>query len=160
MQKLFIRGMVVSGVVFALLGQAPTTGMTLAELVKVADFVGVVRIQAVHPSPNAGLPEEQRQDWFLQTADAVVMNTIKGVDVPAHLTIHFDYGPHEQPPNILYQPDTDYFVFLAIDIPDGFSTCVQGQYAIHGAELNGWAGSASPVALEDAQTAVTKLLPR
>lgn len=159
MRKLFIRGVVVSGVVFGLLGQAPITGMTLAERVKVADFVGVVHIQAVHPSQNAGQPEEQRPDWFLQTADAVVIKSVKGENVPDRLTIHFDYGQREPQPSILYQPDTDYFVFLAIDIPDGYSTCEQGQYAIHGAAINGWPGTKGPVPLDAAQDAVTKLPP-
>ena len=160
MQKLFFRGAAVSGVVFALLGQASMTRMILSEPVKVADFVGVVHIKAVHPSPDAGQPEAERKDWFLQRADASVIETIKGANVPARLTIQFDNGQGEHPSNILYQPDTDYFVFLAMELPNGFSTCVQGQYAIHGAAINGWLGSASPVALDVAQDAVRKLLPR
>jgi len=160
MQMFIIRGAVVSGVVFALLGQAPMTGATLPERVKVADFIGVVHIQTVHPSPDAGQPEAQRKDWYLQTADAVVTKVIKGVNIPTHLTILFDNGQREQPSNILYQPDTDYFVFLASDLPAGFSTCVQGQYAIHGAAITNWPGSSGRVSLEAAQDAVAKLLPR
>ena len=120
MHKLFVRGLVAIGAVAALSGQASTAGMTLRERVDVADFVGVARIQSVHPSPDATQPDEQRQGWSRQTADAEVTETIKG----------------------------------------GFSTCVQGQYAIHDAAIDGWPGSAGPVALGVARSAIASMLPR
>jgi hypothetical protein len=160
MHKLCVRGLVAIGAVAALSGQASTTGMTLHERVDVADFIGVVRIQSVHRSPDATQPVEQRQDWFRQTAEAEVTETIKGVNIPTHITIGFDNSQGQAPPNVQYDRDAKYLVFLSREINGGFSTCVQGQYAIHEAAIDGWPGSAGPVALGVARSAIASILPR
>ena len=154
------RWIVASGIVFALSGQVSPNDMTLAERVYVADFIGVVRIPSVHPTPNAGKSEEQREGWFLQTADAEVVETIKGISVPSHIMIHFDTGHPQDSMNVIYSPKGEYFVFLSFELGGGYSTCVKGQYAIRDATISGWQGSAGPVALDAARDAITKLLPR
>ena len=160
MHKTCVSGIAIVGLILALSGQASTNGMALAERVRVADFIGVIHIHSVHPSRDAGKPEEQRQDWFVQTADAVVTETIKGVNMPSHITIQFDHGHAQASPNVLYDADADYLVFLAFEVDGSYSTCVQGQYSIHGSTIRDWPGSTDPITLEAARNSIAKLLPR
>jgi hypothetical protein len=133
--------------------------MALQERVGVADFIGVVRIQSVHPSADAGRPEGERQDWFLRTAEAVVTETIKGVNIPSRIVINFDNGQGQVSPNVEYAVNAEYLVFLSIELEGGYSTCVQGQYAIRDSAISGWPGTAVPVPLGAARRTITKLLP-
>ena len=159
MHILCVRMVVAGAAVVALSGQASPSGMALPERVKVADFIGVVRIQAIHPAPDAGRPAAERQDWFLRRADAVVTETIKGVSIPSRIVINFDNGQAHDSLNVEYAVNGEYLVFLAIEGGGGYSTCVQGQYAIRDSTISGWPGAAAPVRLDAARSTISKLLP-
>lgn len=158
MRRSFGRVALVIGLAAILSGQASVTGVSLKERVDLADFIGVVHVDAVHPTPDASLPMDKRKDWYLQVAEATVVNTIKGHEVPQHLKIKFDNGQPDTHP--LYRSETDYLVFLAIEFEDGvFSTAERGQYAIDSSKVIGWSGAAEPVPLEVVQEEIDKLVP-
>ena len=152
--------LLISGAVIASSGHASISGMTLAERVKVADFIGVVRIQSVHDVQNPGQVDENGPIWFHHTADALVSETIKGAHIPSHITIQFDNGQGQAPPNVVYVPNAEYLVFVAYEPGGVFSTCVEGQFAISNGAISGWPGSSGPLTLDAVRTAITELLPR
>ena len=125
MQALQATATITVGVLIGASAHADYWPMPLAERVAKADFIGVVRVQSVRPSAPDNLPEGPRQRSFLQIADAVVINPVKGREVPTHITINFDNGL--TCPNVLYAPDHVYLVFL---LRDG-----DGQYATLNFEL-------------------------
>jgi hypothetical protein len=130
--------------------------MSLRERVGVADFVGVVRVDSVRPSRDAGVPDEQRQDWFVQIADATVVETLKGANVPSHITIEFDNGHGLQ--DVLYARDSVYLVFLAYEPERAYSTInTDGFFKVQGGTLDRWEGSEHPVTLDAARSEIAKL---
>ena len=102
----------------------------LPERIAVADFVGIVEIRSVSPAP--------RPDMMRQVADAWVVETLKGDDVPARIAINFDTGA--ACPNVIYKLDESYLVFLARN-PDGTYTSVSpSRYKIDAAGIDHWQG--------------------
>jgi hypothetical protein len=95
-----------------------------------SDFVGIIEVRSLAPA--------SRPDGFRQIADAWVLETFKGDDVPARIEINFDTGA--TCPNVIYKLDETYLVFLARD-PDGtYTSVVTSRYKIEAGAIDHWQG--------------------
>ena len=148
MSNLIRRAMIAGSAIHMASGQAAPTGMTLRERVAVADFIGLVRVLSTHPFQEVGGTEDEGPKIYLQTADAVVLETIKGAHIPPQVTINFELGPGNVFPGPKYEPNKAYLVFMGRDPGGRFSTCEQGQYELHDSTVSGWQQSTSPVPLD------------
>ena len=102
----------------------------LPERIAVADFVGIIEIRSLSSAP--------RPDEYRQLADAWVVETLKGDDIPARIAINFDTGA--TCPNVIYKLDESYLVFLARN-PDGTYTSVSpSRYRIDAGGIDHWQG--------------------
>ena len=159
MSVLRIVAAVTAGLLVGVSAHALALSMPLAERVAKADFIGVVEVRSVRPSPAAALPEEDRQRSFLQIAEAVVITPVKGQDVPSRITIDFDNGLGC--PNVLYERDHVYLVFLWRDAEGSYSTVnyQQGRFEVRGNTIDYWTLDTNAT-LEQAIADIVKLLGR
>jgi len=137
---------------------APPAGMPLSERIDASDFVGIIHIDAIKPSRDSGLPNDKRRDWFVETADATVLETLKGAHIPSTITINFNNGHGEPRPS--YDQDANYLVFLSHEPGGAFATVnlEHGCFKVEGSMIQNWEGATPPVAIGEAKSDIAKLL--
>src|SRR5262245_47266416 len=102
----------------------------LPERVAVADFVGIVEVKSSYPAP--------RPDEYRQVADAWVVETLKGDDVPARIAINFDMGA--SCPNVIFELDDSYLVFLARNADGTYTSVSPRRHKIEAGNIDHWQG--------------------
>ena len=127
----------------------------LREIVTESDFIGVVTISSVRPSPLAAMPEEQRGAGYLRVARANIIEALKTPRNQTEMMIDFDTGLAG--PNDLYSPGETWLVCLK-EVPGG-SFGTYRRFQVRGNVVLYWPPeSATETPLEKVRAQILSLL--
>lgn len=98
--------------------------------VTAADFVGVVEVRSVWPSKD-------REEKYLQVAEASVIETLKGDDTPAWIRMNFDNGTGC---NVIYKAGGSYLVFMVRQEDGTYSPVANTRYEVVNGTVDHWEG--------------------